>query len=32
MIKAVNLGLLEVGEREAEALEVGKNECALGGG
>ncbi len=31
MIKAVNVGLLEVGEREAEALEVGKNECALGG-
>jgi hypothetical protein len=32
MIKAVNVGLLEVGEREAEALEVGKNECALVGG
>jgi glyoxylase-like metal-dependent hydrolase (beta-lactamase superfamily II) len=30
MIKAVNVGLLEVGKREAEALEVGKNECALG--
>jgi glyoxylase-like metal-dependent hydrolase (beta-lactamase superfamily II) len=31
-IKAVNVGLLSVGEREAATLEVGKNECALGGG
>ncbi|MEE9132140.1 MAG: MBL fold metallo-hydrolase, partial [Gemmatimonadota bacterium] len=30
-IKAVNVGLLSVGEQEAETLEVGKNECALGG-
>ncbi len=28
-IKAVNVGLLEVDEREAEELEVGKNECAV---
>ncbi len=31
-IKAVNVGLLSVGEQEAATLEVGKNECALGGG
>jgi glyoxylase-like metal-dependent hydrolase (beta-lactamase superfamily II) len=31
-IKAVNVGLVEVGEREAEELDVGRNECALGGG
>ncbi len=30
-IKAINLGLLSVSEPEAEGLEVGKNECALGG-
>jgi glyoxylase-like metal-dependent hydrolase (beta-lactamase superfamily II) len=30
-IKAVNVGLLPVDEREADELEVGKNECALGG-
>ncbi len=30
-IKAVNVGLLPVSEPEAEELEVGKNECALGG-
>ncbi len=29
-IKAVNVGLAEVDEREAEELEVGRNECALG--
>jgi glyoxylase-like metal-dependent hydrolase (beta-lactamase superfamily II) len=28
-IKAVNVGLVSVNELEAEALEVGKNECAL---
>ncbi len=31
-IKAVNVGLLSVTEGEAEVLEVGRNECALGGG
>ncbi len=30
-IKAINVGLLSVDEREAEELEIGKNECALGG-
>jgi hypothetical protein len=30
-IKAVNVGLLPVSEPEAQELEVGKNECALGG-
>lgn len=30
-IKAVNVGLLPVSEDEAIELEVGKNECALGG-
>ena len=30
-IKAVNVGLASVDEREAEELEVGRNECALGG-
>jgi glyoxylase-like metal-dependent hydrolase (beta-lactamase superfamily II) len=30
-IKAVNVGLLPLDEREAEELEVGRNECALGG-
>ena len=30
-IKAVNVGLLSVTESEAEVLEVGRNECALGG-
>ena len=30
-IKAINLGLLVVSDREADTLEVGKNECALGG-
>ena len=29
-IKAVNVGLLEVDESEADELEVGRNECALG--
>jgi glyoxylase-like metal-dependent hydrolase (beta-lactamase superfamily II) len=29
-IKAVNVGLLQVDETEAEELEVGRNECALG--
>jgi glyoxylase-like metal-dependent hydrolase (beta-lactamase superfamily II) len=29
-IKAANVGLLEVSELEAEELEVGRNECALG--
>ena len=29
-IKAVNLGLLQVWEMEAQELETGKNECALG--
>jgi glyoxylase-like metal-dependent hydrolase (beta-lactamase superfamily II) len=31
-IKAVNVGLLPVSKEEADVLEVGKNECALGGG
>jgi len=30
-IKAVNVGLLHVDEAQAEELEIGKNECALGG-
>ncbi|MBI5836575.1 MAG: MBL fold metallo-hydrolase [Candidatus Eisenbacteria bacterium] len=30
-IKAVNVGLVEVDEAGAEELEVGRNECALGG-
>jgi glyoxylase-like metal-dependent hydrolase (beta-lactamase superfamily II) len=30
-IKAVNVGLLTVDDRQAEELEVGRNECALGG-
>jgi glyoxylase-like metal-dependent hydrolase (beta-lactamase superfamily II) len=30
-IKAVNVGLLAVDDRQAEELEVGRNECALGG-
>ena len=30
-IKAVNVGLAPVSETEAEELEVGRNECALGG-
>ena len=30
-IKAVNVGLARVDDREAETLEVGRNECALGG-
>jgi glyoxylase-like metal-dependent hydrolase (beta-lactamase superfamily II) len=30
-IKAVNVGLLELSATEADELEVGKNECALGG-
>jgi glyoxylase-like metal-dependent hydrolase (beta-lactamase superfamily II) len=30
-IKAINVGLLRVGDKEAEELEVGRNECALGG-
>jgi glyoxylase-like metal-dependent hydrolase (beta-lactamase superfamily II) len=30
-IKAVNIGLLPADEKEAQELEVGKNECALGG-
>jgi glyoxylase-like metal-dependent hydrolase (beta-lactamase superfamily II) len=30
-IKAVNVGLLQVDEKKAQELEVGKNECALGG-
>jgi hypothetical protein len=30
-IKAVNVGLLSVDDRQAEELEVGRNECALGG-
>ena len=31
-IKGVNIGLFPVDEKEAQQLEVGKNECALGGG
>ena len=30
-IKAVNVGLVEVDDRQAEELEIGRNECALGG-
>ena len=30
-IKAINIGLVSVPEDEAEELEVGRNECALGG-
>lgn len=30
-IKAINVGLLEVDEAEADELEIGKNECALSG-
>ena len=30
-IKAVNIGLLPVNADEADELEVGRNECALGG-
>ncbi|MGB3563792.1 MAG: MBL fold metallo-hydrolase [Thermoanaerobaculia bacterium] len=30
-IKAVNVGLLELSAAEADELEIGKNECALGG-
>jgi glyoxylase-like metal-dependent hydrolase (beta-lactamase superfamily II) len=30
-IKAVNVGLIEADEGEAELLEIGRNECALGG-
>ncbi len=30
-IKAVNVGLLELSANEADELEIGKNECALGG-
>ena len=30
-IKAINVGLASVSEEEVEALEVGRNECALGG-
>jgi hypothetical protein len=29
IIKAVNVGLKQVTEQEAEILEVGKNECAV---
>ena len=31
-IKAVNVELIAVTEDEAQILEAGKNECALGGG
>jgi glyoxylase-like metal-dependent hydrolase (beta-lactamase superfamily II) len=31
-IKAINVGLAPVVDSEIEGLEVGKNECALGGG
>lgn len=31
MIKAVNVGLLQVSGSQADVLEIGKNECALGG-
>jgi glyoxylase-like metal-dependent hydrolase (beta-lactamase superfamily II) len=31
-IKAINLGLAPIQESEVEELEVGRNECALGGG
>ncbi|MDH4130377.1 MAG: MBL fold metallo-hydrolase [Gemmatimonadota bacterium] len=30
-IKAINIGLASVSEEEAEVLEMGRNECALGG-
>jgi hypothetical protein len=30
-IKAINIGLADVTEDEADDLEVGRNECALGG-
>ncbi|MDH3457470.1 MAG: MBL fold metallo-hydrolase, partial [Gemmatimonadota bacterium] len=30
-IKAVNVGLLELDEAAAAELEIGRNECALGG-
>lgn len=30
-IKAINIGLSRVGDLEADDLEIGKNECALGG-
>ncbi len=30
-IKAVNIGLMDVDEGEAQVLDVGRNECALGG-
>ena len=30
-IKAINVGLAQVVEDEVEELEVGRNECALGG-
>jgi hypothetical protein len=30
-IKAVNIGLLEVTDESAQELEVGRDECALGG-
>jgi hypothetical protein len=29
-IKAVNLGLIEVWDMEAQELDIGRNECALG--
>jgi hypothetical protein len=29
-MKAINVGLLEVTDQEADVLEAGKNECALG--
>ena len=32
LIKAVNVGLATADDRQAEELEVGRNECALGGG
>jgi hypothetical protein len=28
-IKAINVGLVEVRDRKAEELEIGRNECAL---
>ena len=30
-IKAVNIGLVEVSDADAQVLEIGRNECALGG-
>ena len=30
-IKAINIGLSRLGDLEADDLEIGKNECALGG-